>query len=78
MVIGGVILMITTRLNTINDAEIQKNGLNALKDALGVAGTIKFLEQYDNGGSGDYTEEKYKDDSKDPTDAEIRKMFGCL
>jgi hypothetical protein len=43
-----------------------------------VAGTIKFLEQYDNGGSGDYTEEKYKDDSKDPTDAEIRKMFGCL
>jgi hypothetical protein len=76
VVIGGVVLMITTKLDIVNDAEIQKNGLAALKDALGVTGTLRFLEQYDQGGSGDYTTEKYAKDDKEPTDAEIRKMFG--
>ena len=58
MAIGGVIFMITARLNVSNSAEIQKNGLEALRQALGIAGTIKFLEQFDHGGSGDYTREK--------------------
>lgn len=57
------------------DVEIQKNGLNALKGALGVTGTLKFLEQFDNGGSGDYTLEKYKNPETEPTDEEIRRMF---
>lgn len=68
--------MIMTRLNVINNAEIQKNGLKALKEALGVTGTIKFLEQFDNGGYGDYTAEKYENEVSEPTDEEIRKMFG--
>ena len=46
--------MIATRLNVTNTTELRKNGINALKSALGVTGTLKFLEQFDNGGSGDY------------------------
>lgn len=68
--------MIAARLNTTNNNEIQKNGLSALKEALGVTGTLKFLEQFDQGGSGDYTAEKYLNDEPEPTDEEIRKMFG--
>ena len=52
--------MITARLKVSNSAEIQKNGLEALRQALGITGTIKLLEQFDHGGSGDYTREKNK------------------
>ena len=76
MVTGCVILMIATRLNVTNTTELRKNGINALKTALGVTGTLKFLEQFDNGGSGDYTAEKYEYEETEPSDAEIRKMFG--
>lgn len=55
---------------------ITKNGINALKTALGVTGTLKFLEQFDNGGSGDYTAEKYEHEETKSSDAEIREMFG--
>ena len=68
--------MMTTRLNVVNNVEIQKNGLKALREALGITGTIKFLEQFDNGGSGDYTAEKYENETSEPTDEEIRKLFG--
>lgn len=68
--------MITKRLNIMSSTEIQKKGLIALKETLGITGTIKFLEQFDNGGSGDYTTEKYENDEPEPTDEEIRKMFG--
>ena len=67
--------MIATKLDVVNNMEIQKNGLAALKESLGVTGTIRFLEQFDNGGSGDYTAEKYLFE-EEPTDEEIRKMFG--
>lgn len=77
MAMGGIILMIATKLDVMNHAELQKNGLTALKDALGVTATIRFLEQFDKGGSGDYTEEKYLYEESEPTDEEIRKMFGC-
>ena len=73
---GGVILMIAAKLNVTNTLELQKNGLEALKNALGVTGTLKFLEQFDRGGSGDYTAEKYREDEDTPSDEEIRKMFG--
>lgn len=46
----------------MNAAEIQKNGLTVLKDAMGVTATIKFLEQFDKSGFGDYAEEKYLDE----------------
>ena len=69
--------MITAKLDVLNNMEIQKNGLHALKEALGITGTIRFLEQFDNGGSGDYTSEKYDKESPEPTNEEIRRMFGC-
>ena len=75
MVTGGVILMIATKLDITNPAEIQRNGLAALKDALGVTATIRFLEQFDKGGSGDYTAEKYLNEEMEPSDEEIRRMF---
>ena len=76
MVIGGVILIIAEKLDRISDAEIQENGINALKSALGVTGMLRFLEQFDHGGNGDYTQEKYLEEELEPTDAEIRAMFG--
>ena len=69
--------MIATRLNITTNSELQRNGINALKNALGVTGTLKFLEQFDHGGSGDYTSEKYTHDERKPSDEEIRKIFGC-
>lgn len=68
--------MIAARLNVTSNTELQKNGINALKNALGVTGTLKFLEQFDSGGSGDYTAEKYEYEESEPSDEEIRKMFG--
>ena len=76
MVTGGAIFMITARLKVSNSAEIQKNGLEALRQALGITGTIKLLEQFDHGGSGDYTREKYENEEQELTDEEIRCMFG--
>lgn len=77
MAIGGVILMISAKINIVNNAEIQKNGIAALKEALGVTGALKFLEQFDHGGYGDYTAEKYLKEEAEPTDEEIRRLFGC-
>ena len=68
--------MIAAKLDIVNDAKIQEKGIKALKESLGVTGMLKFLEQFDRGGEGNYTEEKYLVDSQDPTDEEIRKMFG--
>ncbi len=68
--------MIAAKLDIVNHAQIQENGIAALKDALGVTGMLKFLEQFDQGGHGDYTAEKYLGDKENPTDEEIRKMFG--
>ena len=47
------------RMDTLTDSQLQLNGINALKEKLGVVNTLKFLQQFDNGGSGDYTVEKY-------------------
>ena len=68
--------MIAAKLDIVSDAKIQENGIMALKESLGVTGMLKFLEQFDRGGEGNYTEEKYLVDSQAPTDEEIRKMFG--
>ena len=53
------------KMNTIPDSQIQVMGISALKEKLGVVDTLRFLQQFDNGGTGDYTAEKYlKDDVK--------------
>ncbi|MDR2021335.1 MAG: hypothetical protein LBQ14_11290 [Treponema sp.] len=42
-----------------NLIEIRKTGLQALREALGPVGTVRFIQQYEN-GYGDYTSEKYQ------------------
>jgi hypothetical protein len=42
-----------------NFMEIRKIGLQALKEALGPVGMVRFIQQYEN-GYGDYTKEKYQ------------------
>jgi len=49
----------TATFNVNNLTEIRKMGLQALKEALGPVGMVRFIQQYEN-GSGNYTEEKYK------------------
>lgn len=72
-----ILIKIIERIQKQGDlGEIQINGITALKDALGVTGALKFLEQFDRGGAGDYTAEKYKNEEPEPTDEEIRRMFG--
>lgn len=68
--------MIATKHDTTTNAEIQKNGLKALKESLGATGMLRFFEQFDYGGNGDYTAEKYENEEIEPSDKEIRKMFG--
>ena len=47
-------------LNVNNPSAVRAAGLQALKEALGPVGAVKFLQQFDHGGSGDYTKEKYE------------------
>jgi hypothetical protein len=42
-----------------NLIEIRKTGLQALREALGPVGMVRFIQQYEN-GYGDYTKEKYQ------------------
>jgi len=51
--------MVNATLNVNNLMEIRKIGLQALKEALGPVGMVRFIQQYEN-GSGDYTKEKYQ------------------
>jgi len=48
-----------TTFNVNNFLEIRKIGLQALKEALGPVGMVRFFQQYEN-GFGDYTTEKYQ------------------
>lgn len=46
------------KINIKNPAEVQIAGMLTLKKALGSMGTVRFLQQFDQ-GKGDYTKEKY-------------------
>lgn len=48
----------------MNQTELRKTGYKALIEALGVVGTLRFLQQLDI-GSGDYTKERHG--AKEPT-----------
>ena len=60
-------------INANNLVEIRKIGLQALKEALGPVGTVRFFQLYEN-GFGDYTKEKYQqpDVSVEEIDALLR------
>lgn len=65
----------TMRINAIPDSQIQLMGINALKEKLGVVNTLKFMQQFDNGGNGDYTAEKYLSEDIKMSKEEMKKMF---
>ena len=46
-------------ISLMSASEVRKAGTEALVKALGPIGMARYLEEYDKGGSGDYTEEKY-------------------
>jgi hypothetical protein len=48
-----------TTINVNNLIEVRKIGLQALKEALGPVGMVRFMQQYEN-GCGNYTKEKYQ------------------
>lgn len=48
-----------TTINLLKESEIRQTGTQALLAALGPVGMARYLEEYDHGGTGDYTEEKY-------------------
>jgi len=62
----------TATLNVNNLKEVRKVGLQALNEALGPVGMVRFIQQYEN-GSGDYTMEKYQ--KPDLTVEEVDKML---
>lgn len=47
-------------INHVKNSEIRRAGTDALLKALGPMGFAKYLEEFDNGGTGDYTKEKYE------------------
>lgn len=42
------------------DVNLINMEINELSEKLGIIGAIRFLEQYDDGGSGDCVKEKYE------------------
>lgn len=47
-------------IRLMKKSEIMQIGTKALIQALGPMGMVRYLEEYDGGGSGDYTVEKYQ------------------
>lgn len=52
--------MMSQTMNIVKGSEIRRLGTEALVKALGPIGMARYLEEYDDGGKGDYTKEKYE------------------
>jgi len=67
----------TATFNVNNLMEVRKMGLQALKEALGPVGMVRFIQQYET-GSGDYTKEKYQkpDFTVEEIDILLKKRHG--
>ena len=52
--------MMNQTMKIVKSNEVRKLGTEALVKALGPIGMARYLEEYDNGGQGDYTKEKYE------------------
>lgn len=52
--------MMNQTMKIVKVSEIRRLGMEALTKALGPIGMAKYLEEYDGGGRGDYTKEKYQ------------------
>ncbi len=53
--------MMNQTMKIVKVSEIRRLGTEALVKALGPVGMARYLEEYDNGGQGDYTKEKYEE-----------------
>ncbi|MBP5450028.1 MAG: hypothetical protein J6Y01_07940 [Spirochaetales bacterium] len=62
-------------INLNNIMQIRTIGFEALREALGTVGTVRFLQQYDL-GYGDYTKEKYemKEEKEEDVYAQLSKI----
>ncbi len=61
-------------INYMPQKQLIEEGLQALEERLGIVGTMRFLQQFDNGGYGDYVKEKYE--KKDgPSEEEMAKRL---
>lgn len=52
--------MMSQTMKIVKISEVRRLGTEALVKALGPVGMARYLEEYDNGGQGDYTKEKYE------------------
>lgn len=68
--------MMSQTMKIINISEVRRLGTEALVKALGPIGMARYLEEYDNGGQGDYTKEKYE--QHDYLIEDILAMADCL
>lgn len=66
--------MYKVKIEGMSEKQLLEEGLQALEERLGIVGTIRFLQQFDNGGSGDYTKEKY-DKENEPAEEEMAKLL---
>lgn len=68
--------MTNVRMKNVSTYQIRTEGLQALEEKLGIVGAIRFLQQFDNGGNGDYTREKYDKEDVELTEEEMCHIFG--
>ncbi|MCD8019028.1 MAG: hypothetical protein LUF92_05405 [Clostridiales bacterium] len=59
------------QVNLKNPMEVQVTGMNALKEALGPIGAVRFIQMY-SPGYGDYTKERQEKPDVDPDEAIAR------
>lgn len=52
--------MVSQTMNIVRGSEIRRLGTGALMKALGPVGRARYLGEYDDGGKGNYTKEKYE------------------
>ncbi|MCM1025833.1 MAG: hypothetical protein NC432_05330 [Roseburia sp.] len=52
--------MMSQTMKIVKASEVRRSGTEALVKALGPVGMARYLEEYDNGGQGDYAKEKYE------------------
>lgn len=52
--------MTTKTIKITKPSDIRRMGTEALIKALGQIGMARYLEEFDDGGTGDYTKEKYE------------------
>jgi hypothetical protein len=54
---GGNVMNINTEINMHDQFAIRKIGMDALREKLGIVGTVRFIRQFSK-GSGDYTRDR--------------------